>query len=192
MPSTQNYITQDAGDARYQTLGGLSSATPTTVDAGDTGTAGVSSSGSRADHEHPVSVTSAQLVPAATIAAWIDYVPTNTNLTLGNGVQTARYMKVGRTVSVYYKLTRGTTTSFTASIQFGLPFAASASAGACGAGHFLDFGTQNFMFNLYIPSLGGSSVIPVSTAGGNFDATNPITWATSDVIEFSVTYEAAS
>lgn len=54
MPSTENYITQDAADARYQALGGLSSSAPNTIEPDDTASAGVSSSGSRADHEHGI------------------------------------------------------------------------------------------------------------------------------------------
>ncbi len=53
VPAGTVYLDQAAADARYQALGGLSAATPSAIDLGDTGTAGVSSSASRADHEHP-------------------------------------------------------------------------------------------------------------------------------------------
>lgn len=54
MPSTENYITQAAGDARYQQLGSLGSSNPSTIDPDDAASAGVSSSASRQDHQHPI------------------------------------------------------------------------------------------------------------------------------------------
>lgn len=52
VPAGTVYLDQAAADARYQALGGLSAATPSTIDPDDTGSAGVSSSASRADHQH--------------------------------------------------------------------------------------------------------------------------------------------
>lgn len=54
MPATENYITQAAADARYQALGGLSAATPAAETPDHAGTAGVSTSASKADHVHPI------------------------------------------------------------------------------------------------------------------------------------------
>lgn len=47
------YLTQASADARYQAVGSLGSGTPSTIEPDDAGTAGVSTSASRADHEHP-------------------------------------------------------------------------------------------------------------------------------------------
>lgn len=54
MAHTENYITQAAGDARYQQLGALGSSNPSTIDPDDAGSAGVSSSAARQDHQHPI------------------------------------------------------------------------------------------------------------------------------------------
>lgn len=48
------YLTQAAADARYQALGGLSSSTPNVIEPDDPAAAGVSTSASRADHEHGI------------------------------------------------------------------------------------------------------------------------------------------
>lgn len=46
------FLTQAAADARYQALGSLGSSTPSAIDPDDAGSAGVSTSASRADHQH--------------------------------------------------------------------------------------------------------------------------------------------
>lgn len=50
-PAQATYLTQSAADARYQALGSLGSSTPT-QDSQTAGSAGVSTSASRADHSH--------------------------------------------------------------------------------------------------------------------------------------------
>ena len=57
--STSNYLTQASADARYQALGSLGSGTPGTETPDHAGTAGVSSSASRADHIHPIDAAAA-------------------------------------------------------------------------------------------------------------------------------------
>jgi hypothetical protein len=63
VPAGTSYITQAAGDARYQALGSLGSATPATEVPDGAGTAGVSASAQRADHIHPLPTSAA--TPAA-------------------------------------------------------------------------------------------------------------------------------
>lgn len=54
VPAGTTYLDQAAADARYQALGSLGATTPVRIDPDDAGTAGVSSSASRQDHEHPI------------------------------------------------------------------------------------------------------------------------------------------
>lgn len=68
-PEFSNFLTQAAADARYQALGGLSSATPSSIDPDDAGAAGVSTSASRADHQHGI---------VAAAASGLTLVTTNT------------------------------------------------------------------------------------------------------------------
>lgn len=80
VPAGTVYISQASGDARYQQLGSLSSATPGTEVANGAGTAGVSPSASRADHIHPaptatpVSIGSANAAGVASTFAASDHV----------------------------------------------------------------------------------------------------------------------
>lgn len=191
MPTTENYITQSAGDARYQTLGGLSSGTPTTVDAGDTGTAGVSSSASRADHEHPVSVTSAQLVPAAAIAAWTSYTPT---LTQGGAVTKtvtyAKYLQFGKMVTVTVNLLSTGVGTAGQNVVVGLPITAANANAIVGSFRYLDSGTA-----LWVGTCFGSStttvVLQTANVAAEFGQSPAVTMAANDTVQISVTYEAA-
>ena len=63
------YLTQDSADARYQALGGLGSGTPATIEPDDAGSAGVSTSASRADHEHPIAAAAAGTIEPDDAAA---------------------------------------------------------------------------------------------------------------------------
>lgn len=52
--SAGTFLTQASADARYQALGSLGSGVPATIVSDGAGTAGVSTSASRADHNHPI------------------------------------------------------------------------------------------------------------------------------------------
>ena len=60
------FLTQAAADARYQALGSLGSSTPSSIDIGDTGSAGVSTSAARQDHQHALNLSGVHLCTAAT------------------------------------------------------------------------------------------------------------------------------
>jgi hypothetical protein len=195
------FLTQAAADARYQAVGSLGSTTPTTVDAGDVGTAGVATSASRSDHEHPVSVTTAQLVPAATIAAWTSWTPTFSNFTLGNGTVTAKYVQLGKTTQWYLKVVLGSTSVVSGQITFTLPAAtsstySSASADFMASGWILDSGTANFACMVGW-NTSTTVTLAVWNAAGTYVTYNgvtnliPMTWTTSDAFALAGTYEAA-
>lgn len=127
--------------------------------------------------------------------AWTDYTPNNTNVTVGNGIQTARYMKVGRTVTVLYKLLFGSTTSFAGTILIGLPVAHANTVGiiSVGSGFINDAGTTNYLCTAYVESAGASQIKILTHSNANpVGPTQPMTWTTSDVLTFTLVYEAAS
>lgn len=91
----------------------LSSATPQAL--ATAGAAGSGSDTARSDHAHGV-------------GAWTTYTPGFTNVTLGNGTSTGRYMKITPNLMVIViQIGIGSTTSITGSIGVNLP------AGAAGA-----------------------------------------------------------
>lgn len=55
--------------------------------------------------------------------AWTTYAPTLTNVTLGNGTKTGRYLQTGKTIDFYVRLDFGSTTAHTGSVSFSLPVA---------------------------------------------------------------------
>lgn len=198
MPSTENYITQASGDARYQALGALGSSTPAQVDAGDAGTAGVSSSAARQDHEHPVAITSAQLVPAALLAAWSTYVPIDENITVGNGTRSAAYVQIGKIVFFRWSLILGSTSAIGSSPSIGLPVAANAAAEQAVSCYILDFGTAHYeaiavvgRANAGLDANKALLVCSLASGAHALSATTPFTFTTSDRITVVGMYEAA-
>lgn len=125
---------------------------------------------------------------------WTAYTPSNTNVTVGNGTQTARYAKIGKTVFVSYRLVWGSTTSFVGSPTIGLP--STTNSFVMAPALLTDSGTSNFYGS--IDALSGSTgVSPRSTTVSGstvrhdsfVNATTPFTWTTNDVLAFSLTYE---
>lgn len=126
------------------------------------------------------------------LGAWNTYTPSNTNITVGNGTQVARWVRgPGRTVHVAYDLTFGSTTAFTGVAIIGLPIAASASGRRAGSAWLLDSGTSDYgAFVRHEASAATVAITP--TAGGQVDSTSPFTWTTNDRLSFSHTYESVS
>lgn len=128
------------------------------------------------------------------LGAWVTYVPSNTNVTVGNGTQTARFTRSGRMIVVSYNLVFGTTTSFGGIPQFGLPVAAQALLNAIGAVRLIDAGslvrpgaTMNDI------TVNDVRITSTDTAtNGVITTNNPWVWGTSDGLSFVVTYEAAT
>jgi hypothetical protein len=131
---------------------------------------------------------------AAPTYTWATYTPSNTGITLGNGTQTARYVKVGKTVFVSYKLVLGSTSSFSGAIYVGLPSTnnsistCSINATDTGAGNYLASGVAD-------ASTGSVLCRPIKTnatyATWDDNLTSMFTWGTNDVLQFFITYEEA-
>ena len=135
----------------------------------------------------------------AATSAWSTWVPTLTNLTLGNGTQTARYRQLGQTVDYYWSLLLGSTSAVGTTPRFTLPVAPASFYGSLTTGfpgnfHLLDAGTAHRQGMVQFDS--GSTVQlaywdATPTLQG-ITSTTPWTWTTSDALTvFGGTYEAA-
>lgn len=152
-----------------------------------------------------LAVTTAKIAAAnVTLAkmaaeAWTAFTPTITTVTLGTGgSNSARYVKIGRTVHAAGQIVLGTGGSFTgASVTISVPFTSAntipqvgTAAGYDSSGsanmHGYTFLNNNSAAMVVRLQLGGSSAI---TALG---ATTPMTWAVGDILYWAITYEAAS
>lgn len=122
---------------------------------------------------------------------WTSYTPTwtatGTAPSLGNGTIVGSYIQVGKLVIYRGRLDMGSTTTFgTGTWNFSIPvaFASNASVGVS----FLSDAT-----GIAYPAVAaffGSNLFLIAT-GGNVTNTNPFTWATSDNLAWTATYEAA-
>ena len=131
-------------------------------------------------------------IPAPTYT-WATYTPSNTGLTLGNGTQTARFVKVGKTVFVSYRLVFGSTTSMPAGLNVGLPSTANSYATCTvylddsGAGASLGAGVCFASNNVAIRPMNSSGTYTT----WNNDLSSVFAWSTNDSLAFSITYEEA-
>ncbi|MFI8962043.1 hypothetical protein ACIGO8_08000 [Streptomyces sp. NPDC053493] len=134
-------------------------------------------------------------------AAWTSYTPTwtasTTNPVLGNGSLTGVYMKVGRTCHVQVELSCGTTTTYgSGNWSLGLPFTSTNSgglrigvaqaSGSIRAAGQVTVNTSASTFGLWFPATGSVSNLSAATA------TVPYTWASTNFLRCSFTYETAS
>lgn len=125
------------------------------------------------------------------VDAWTAYTPSNTNITVGNGIQVARYQRIGRLIHVMYDLLWGSTTSYAGAITVGAPVAAAATGKWIGTALFLDANVNDFPGVCRL-SASASSISPVIVAGGGVSATAPFTWVNTDRLTLGITYEALS
>jgi hypothetical protein len=127
---------------------------------------------------------------------WTSYAPTWTgsisNPVINNGVISASYRQVGKTVDLKGKITMGTTTTFGSGVWLiSLPVTA-VDILSVGAAVIFDqsaaatrmAGTCNMSTTSLIQFWPG-------TGGGQVTNAIPMTWATTDLLIWSITYEAA-
>ena len=133
--------------------------------------------------------------------AWTTWTPTWTNLTVGNGGQTARYVQLGKAVFFWLKLEFGSTTSITGEPRFTYPISASNSDSGSAAQiqfSYVDTGVQFYSgqshpgtntqttARLNVSNTSGSYLTPTSV-----NTTVPFTWGSGDVIWIQGSYEVA-
>lgn len=185
---SSTYLTQASADARYQALGGISSATPAKVylDSTSPGIAGVSTSASRDDHIHPTDST-----------IWTAYTPTLTqSATVTKTVTYARYNRVGRMITVEVVMAVTGTGTAANAVVIGLPVtAATASTLPIGAGYIFDtsasdtiIGAAYLATTTTVQLLSARATGQILGTGSGFAAA----LAAGDGVAFSVTYEAST
>jgi hypothetical protein len=129
---------------------------------------------------------------------WQTWSPTYSNLTIGNGTVTARYQQIGKTVNVFWRLVFGSTTTFTAYPQIGLPVVNSSQTKFfTGAGYFEDAGITAYTGVCYVEGSNRFQVL-LSKTNGTYSESQfltstsvPFTWGTSDEMAAFFSYEAA-
>jgi len=134
-------------------------------------------------------------------AAWQDFTPTWTNVTVGNGTVVARYTQIGKIVYGYVSLTLGSTSSMGSGALINVPVTGSASIVdrlQVGNTALMDTGTATFTgvtsFRTGSPQ---TLTFGVTNTSGSYagtagvTSTVPFTWTTSDVLAMTFQYEAA-
>ena len=122
-------------------------------------------------------------------AGWSSYTPSLTGITLGNGILTARYKKIGKTVFYTATLTFGSTTSITGAVTIGTPTTIVGSAGQPLAEVFLLDANVGYYSGR---QFGNGAVLYMSNPVTGITATNPFTWTTNDLIIIKGFYESST
>lgn len=126
------------------------------------------------------------------------WTPTLTNITLGNGTLTARYVKVGKLVFFTIVLTWGTTTSASGTFTFTTPFTAAVGANMPTAtGYALDTGSASYPVVAELNDTTHLRVLCVNASGTYatrdfVNATVPFTWGSTDELRLVGVFESAS
>jgi len=131
------------------------------------------------------------------LLSWQTYTPTlSFGWANGNGVWTARYVQIGKTVHVNAYFVIGSTTTKGAGLDISLPVTAANSAAQINSNAYCSIAS-----NFYpIPAIAQSTttvrlktVVTSGTYGvfNDVSSTTPATWNTNDVIYFGLTYQAA-
>jgi hypothetical protein len=174
------------------------SATSATITRGQFGTAAREHLVGTAWEHAPVAHTDQTAQVTDFPGEWEDYTPSNTNVTVGNGTETARFCRIGNTVFWRYSLRWGSTTSYGGDIQIGLPVTmanpASDPQSPAGAGSVTESGVASQPVTATASASDDDSVRLVHhelTSNGFVDATAPFTWGTADKIDVGGSYEAA-
>jgi hypothetical protein len=130
---------------------------------------------------------------------WTAYTPTFINLTLGNGTIDFKYAKLGKTVNVRGQINFGSTTSVTGAILISLPVNAFTASGGpiIGNSYFNDASLSTTNTGYVQVDATTRMRYSVIVASGTYstisivNATVPFTWANTDSLNFTATYQAA-
>jgi len=133
------------------------------------------------------------------LGVWQDYTPTLTNVTLGNGSITGRYMQLGKLVRGVTRLSFGTTTSVSDIIRIGTPVAINLTThpqNIAPIGNAVGSDTTNRAFGGVTPAGSGDMRIIGVTTGTftalSWDTNFPFaSWGTGHSLYTQFEYEAA-
>jgi hypothetical protein len=139
-------------------------------------------------------------VELASSPTWTAFTPTWTNLTVGNGTYTSSsYSLNGKIAHVAVTLVFGSTTSISGAVSFTVPAAITRKNALTNPNMsciLTDAGVNNFVGHIMSTSADATQfLVRASLAGGTYtnldeiSSTVPMTWTTSDRIDFSMSYE---
>jgi hypothetical protein len=181
-----NAIQNAIVDAKGDLIGATAADTPARLAVGANGTMLVANSAES---------TGLKWTTATDQFPWTAYTPVLTNITIGNGTVVGRYQQIGKTVTVFFKLTFGSTTAFPGGVpNFSLPFTAARELGRVVNTNLQDAGTADLPGLSYASQTG--VFIGVQNVSATYptildvSATVPFTWTTSDTVTCQLTYEA--
>jgi hypothetical protein len=120
----------------------------------------------------------------------------SSNPAIGNGTIEAKYIQIGKVVTVFLTVTMGTTTTYGSGFwTFTLPVTAVGSGKNVGYGIFYcndqTAASTQYVSAAYAVSSTTMVFDIASGARANIDNDSPFTWASTDVLRGSFTYEAA-
>ena len=124
------------------------------------------------------------------------FTPTWTNLTVGNGTNTASYVQVGKIVHIVGKIVFGSTTSITGHPGFTLPITAKNESGVPGTVEYADYGVAGWFGHMFMSGTTYANFWTVNVAGtypswASVSSTVPFTFGSNDFFAYRLTYEAA-
>lgn len=134
----------------------------------------------------------------ATPAAWTAWTPTWTNLTIGNATQSSTYWRSGNAIILHLRVVIGSTTVVGVAPSFTLPVAAQADNYGGGMVSTYRDVSAGSDFDGFIRLAGTTQgwLLVKNSAGAtdartHIGATVPFTWASGDIIDGFLAYEAA-
>ena len=135
---------------------------------------------------------------ATTLYPWQTWTPSYSGITVGNGSVVARYQQIGKTVTVFFKLTFGTTTSVSNYGTFSQPVTASQAGFMNGTASLVDNGASIYGGWIYMESGGVNAYFVANLTNGAYatfapanSTGTPTTFGNTDIWIATYTYEAA-
>jgi len=147
------------------------------------------------------SYSGAAWLPVVSTGEWTSFTPSWAGLTVGNGTYSrAAYTLIGKTAQVKIRFIFGSTSAVTGAVTLTVPVILTRkdAGNALATGWLFDTGSQNYIgaiqtniannreFLVRFPTPSGSALTL-----SNLSSTAPHTWANTDVIDLSLSYEVA-